>query len=523
VIPLTLAEVAAATGGRLADGAAPDAVVTGGVVIDSRAVAAGDLFVAFPGERVDGHDYAAGAVATGAVAVLATRSTGVPAVLVDDAQTALGRLARAVVDRLPDLTVVALTGSSGKTSTKDLLGALLARLGPTIAPVGSFNNEIGHPLTALRCDTGTRYLVAEMGARMPGNIAYLCGITPPKVALALNVGTSHLGIFGSREVIARTKGEIVEALAPDGVAVLNADDPLVAAMASRTTARVVTFGRAPGADVRAEDVRLDGAARPRFRLVAAGGAADVALGLHGEHHVSNALAAAAVALELGLPVADLAQALSGATAASRWRMEVHERADGVTVVNDAYNANPDSVRAALEALAAMGRGGTADGTSGGSAGSRRTWAVLGEMKELGDDSAAEHDTAGRVAVRLGVSRLVAVGDPARPYQAGYRTGAAHESAAEGARDERALWVPDADAALDVLRDALQPGDVVLVKASRSVGLDRLATRLLETPVTVGGGVADGRSAAPGVPVPPVAAAAGEDGDDRAGRKEGRTP
>ncbi|WP_088288963.1 UDP-N-acetylmuramoyl-tripeptide--D-alanyl-D-alanine ligase [Kineosporia sp. A_224] len=507
MIPLTLAEVAAATGGRLVDGAAPDAVVTGGVVIDSRAVTAGDLFVAFPGERVDGHDYAPGAVAAGAVTVLATRSTGVPAVLVDDAQTALGLLARAVVDRLPDLTVVALTGSSGKTSTKDLLGVLLARLGPTVAPVGSFNNEIGHPLTALRCDTGTRYLVAEMGARMPGNIAYLCGITPPRVALALNVGTSHLGIFGSREVIARTKGEIVEALAPDGVAVLNADDPLVAAMASRTTARVVTFGRAPGADVRAQDVRLDAAARPRFRLSAAGGSADVALALHGEHHVANALAAAAVAIELGLPVADAAQALSGATAASRWRMEVHERADGVTVVNDAYNANPDSVRAALEALVAMGRG--------DAVGARRTWAVLGEMKELGDDSAAEHETAGRLAVRLGVSRLVAVGDPAAPYAQG--------AAAAGAPDGAAVGVPDADAALDLLRDALQPGDVVLVKASRSVGLDRLATRLLETPVTVGGGVADGGSSAPGVPVPPVAVAAGEDVEDRAGRKEGNAP
>jgi UDP-N-acetylmuramoyl-tripeptide--D-alanyl-D-alanine ligase len=515
VIPLTLAEVAAATGGRLVDGAAPDAVVTGGVVIDSRAVATGDLFVAFPGERVDGHDYAPGAVAAGAVAVLATRPTGVPAVLVDDAQTALGLLARAVVDRLPDLTVVALTGSSGKTSTKDLLGVLLARLGPTVAPVGSFNNEIGHPLTALRCDTGTRYLVAEMGARMPGNIAYLCGITPPRVALALNVGTSHLGIFGSREVIARTKGEIVEALAPDGVAVLNADDPLVAAMAARTPARVVTFGRAPGADVRAQDVRLDAAARPRFRLTTAGGTADVALALHGEHHVSNALAAAAVALELGLPVADAAQALSGATAASRWRMEVHERADGVTVVNDAYNANPDSVRAALEALAAMGLGGASGGASGGTSGVRRTWAVLGEMKELGDDSAAEHDTAGRLAVRLGVSRLVAVGDPARPYAQG--------AAAEGAPDGAVATVPDADTALDLLRDALQPGDVVLVKASRSVGLDRLATRLLEAPVTVGGGVADGGSSAPGVPVPPVAVPAGEDVEDRAGRKEGNAP
>jgi len=496
VIRLTLAEVAEATGGRLTGGAVPAARVTGGVLVDSRAVGAGDLFVALPGERVDGHDYARAAVGAGAVAVLAGRETGVPSVVVDDPQAALGALARAVVDRLDAMTVVAVTGSSGKTSTKDLLRVLLSRLGPTVAPEGSFNNEIGAPLTALRADEGTRYLVAEMGARMPGNIAYLCSVTPPAVSVVLNVGTAHVGVFGSRDVIAATKGEIVEALDADGVAVLNADDPLVAAMATRTRGRVVLFGESATADVRAADVRLDATARPRFRLEAPAGAAEVALALHGEHNVSNALAAAAVALELGLGLDDVADALGTARATSRWRMEVTERPDGVTVVNDAYNANPDSVRAALKALAAMGR---APGPGGRP---RRTWAVLGEMLELGEDSRGEHDAIGRLAVRLDISRLVAVGAGARPYH----QGASHE----GSWGEESAWVPDLEAALEVLRTDLAPGDVVLVKASRSVGLDRLAARLLRTPVTVGGRPADAAGAPVGAAVPPAEAGTRED-------------
>jgi UDP-N-acetylmuramoyl-tripeptide--D-alanyl-D-alanine ligase len=496
VIRLSLAAVAAATGGRLAGGADPGTTVSGAVVIDSRAVGPGDLFVALPGERVDGHDYARAAVAAGAVAVLAGRETGVASVVVDDPQAALGALARAVVDRLPALRVVAVTGSSGKTSTKDLLRVLLSRLGPTIAPEGSFNNEIGAPLTALRADEGTRYLVAEMGARMPGNIAYLCSVTPPSVSVVLNVGTAHVGVFGSRDVIALTKGEIVEALDSGGIAVLNVDDPLVAAMAGRTRGRVVRVGESPAADVRATQVRLDPAARPRFRLRTSRGSADVALALHGEHHVPNALAAAAVAVELGLGVDEVAAGLSAAGAASRWRMEVTERPDGVTVVNDAYNANPDSVRAALKALAAMGRAPGPDG------GRRRTWAVLGEMLELGEDSAAEHDSLGRLAVRLDISRLVAVGEGARPLH----QGASHE----GSWGEESAWVPDLEAALELLRSDLAPGDVVLVKASRSVGLERLAAQLLESPITVGGRPAGAAGGPDGAAVPPGERGTGED-------------
>jgi UDP-N-acetylmuramoyl-tripeptide--D-alanyl-D-alanine ligase len=466
MIAVSLAEVASATGGRLAGGADGQTVVTGPVVADSRQAEPGALFVALPGERTDGHDHAASAVAAGAVAVLADRELDVPCVVVPAEPgrlAALAALARFVIDRLPDLVVVGVTGSSGKTSTKDLLAALLGDRGPTVAPQGSFNNEIGLPLTALRCTASTRYLVAEMGARMPGNIAYLTRITPPDVAVVLNVGAAHVGVFGSREETARTKGELPEALTEDGVAVLNADDPLVAAMVTRTKGRVVRFGLGPEADVRAEDVRLDAWSRPSFTLLTPRGDAAVTLALHGEHHVGNALAAVAVAVEQGMTPARAAEVLAAARPASRWRMEVTTRRDGVTVVNDAYNANPDSVRAALKALAAMGR--PEDGAR------RRTWAVLGEMLELGDTALAEHDAVGRLAVRLDVARLVAVGEGARAIHAG----ASHE----GSWGEESAWVPDAAAALALLRSELEPGDVVLVKASRSIGLDAVATALLD--------------------------------------------
>jgi UDP-N-acetylmuramoyl-tripeptide--D-alanyl-D-alanine ligase len=480
VIAIGLPELAAVTGGRLAGGAgdlAEEAVVTGPVVVDSRQVEPGGLFVALEGTRADGHDHAVEAVAAGAVVVLAGREVDAPCVVVPDQLEALGALARHVVDALPALRVVGVTGSSGKTSTKDLLAVLLGAVGPTIAPVGSLNNEIGLPLTALRCDQGTRWLVAEMGARRPGNIAYLTRITPPDVAVVLNVGAAHAGVFGSREATAATKGELPAAVGEGGVAVLNADDPLVAAMAAHTRGRVVLTGRAPHADVRADDVSLDAWSRPSFTLRTPAGDAPITLGLYGEHHVANALAAAAVGLEAGLSPARIAELLSGARPASRWRMEVTTRADGVTVVNDAYNANPDSVRAALKALAGMGRP-EGDTPASPQPARRRTWAVLGEMLELGADALDEHDRIGRLAVRLDISRLVAVGAGARAIH----TGASHE----GSWGEESAWVPDAAAALALLRAELAPGDVVLVKASRSVGLDVVAAALLDD-VPVGQG------------------------------------
>lgn len=463
MIPLTLAELAALAGGTLSDAPDPAAVVGGPVEFDSRKVVPGGLFVALPGEHVDGHDYAAAAVAAGAVAVLAARPVGVPAVVVPDVLAALAEVAHAVLERLPDLVVVGVTGSSGKTSTKDLLAGLLAHLGPTVAPPGSFNNELGHPYTVLRATPLTRYLVLENSTRGVGHIAQLCQIARPRIGVVLNVGTAHIGEFGSRDVVAQAKGELVEALPPDGVAVLNADDPLVAAMAMRTAARVVRFGTAPAAEVRAADVGSDGRGRPHYTLHAGGGAAPVRLGLYGEHHVSNSLAAAAVALELGLPLAEVAGALSAARPVSRWRMEVTDRPDGVTVVNDAYNANPESMRAALAALVRMGD-------------RRRTWAVLGQMAELGADAAEQHDAIGRLVARSGVSRLVVVGGEAEPLHAG--------AVLEGADSVR---VPDVAAAVDLLRGALRPGDVVLVKASRAVGLERVALALLEPAGQAAGG------------------------------------
>ncbi|MCP2169543.1 UDP-N-acetylmuramoyl-tripeptide--D-alanyl-D-alanine ligase [Goodfellowiella coeruleoviolacea] len=488
MIPLTLADIATAVGGRLhnTDGSP---VVTGSVEFDSRRVGPGGLFVAVPGERVDGHDFAEAALRAGAVGVLAAREVPGPAVIVppvSDAHTralaltgdrdgsgaavlaGLASLARAVVDRLAPtgLTVVGVTGSSGKTSTKDLIAQLLGELGPTVAPPGSFNNELGHPWTALRADAHTRHLVLELSARGTGHIAALCRTAPPRIGAVLNVGSAHLGEFGSREGIARAKGELVEALpsaADGGVAVLNADDPLVAAMASRTSARVVLVGQDPKAEVRAEDVVLDEVARASFTLVTPQGSAPVRLTLHGAHHVGNALAAAAVALELGADVAQVAARLSAAQRVSARRMEVTTRPDGVTVLNDSYNANPESVRAALKTLAAMAR-------AGGPRGRRRSWAVLGLMGELGEQSTAAHDEIGRLAVRLDISRLVVVGEQARPMHQG--------ASLEGSWGEESVLVPDVDAAIALLREQVRPDDVVLVKASKSEALWRVADALL---------------------------------------------
>ena len=406
VIPLTLARIARITGGQLCHGD-PDAVVSGEVVIDSRRAGPGGLFAAVAGERSDGHDFAAAAVAAGATAVLATRPVPVPSVLVADVPAALAALARSVVDALPAARIAGITGSSGKTSTKDLAAQLVERLGPTIAPAGSFNNEFGHPLTVLRADAATRYLVLELSARGIGHIAYLCRVAPPRYGVVLNVGHAHAGEFGGLDQVARAKGELVEALPADGVAILNADDPRVLAMAARTQARVVTFSASPHArtphqtiqshvpqpSVRASDIRLDELGRPSFTLLTPEGSAPVTLRLHGAHNVPNALAAAALARELGMDLDGIADGLGAAVARSRWRMEVHQRADGVTVINDAYNANPESVRAAIDALAylvqhQLGQGG-------------RGFAVLGHMAELGGTSRASHEDIGEYAARVG--------------------------------------------------------------------------------------------------------------------------
>jgi UDP-N-acetylmuramoyl-tripeptide--D-alanyl-D-alanine ligase len=487
VIDLTVAQVAEIVGGELADVSDADAArlhITGTVEFDSRKVTPGGLFLALPGARADGHDHAAAAIAAGAVAVLAARPVGVPAILVRPSRAvdsrasvlehdadgsgaavldALARLASFVAAELVTggLTIIGVTGSSGKTSTKDLIAAVLAPLGQVVAPPGSFNNELGHPWTVLRATPDTDFLVLEMSARHPGNIAELAAIAPPSVAVVLNVGTAHLGEFGSRDVIAATKAELPQAVPPSGVVILNVDDAAVAAMADMTAARVVRVSRSGPADVWADDMRLDELARPRFRLHAHDFEVPVALAVHGDHQVANALCAAAVALECGATAEQVAAALADAGPASAHRMEVTTRPDGVTVINDAYNANPDSMRAGLQALAWMA-----------SEGGRRGWAVLGEMAELGEDAISEHDRIGRLAVRLDVSRLVVVGT-------GRSMRAMHDGAVmEGSWGGEATMVDDADAALALLRAELRPGDVVLVKASNAAGLGALAQALV---------------------------------------------
>lgn len=486
MIALTAAQIAEAVSGTLSATLDPATVLVH-VTPDSREVTAeGTLYVAKPGERADGHDFIDAALGAGAAAVLAERATHAPdgaahpAILVEDAVLAMGALAREVVRRVREhspTTVIGITGSAGKTTTKDLLAALLATQGPTVAPVGSYNGEVGVPLTVFRAELDTRFLVVEMGADHVGNIAYLCDLVRPDIGVVLMVGTAHAGSFGGVANIARTKGELVEALGPDGIAVLNLDDERVAGMAARTAAPITWFtadergvaraaedvaaGRASGL-VAARDVRADDQERPVFDLqVGTDEAAvrhPVASGLTGLHHVHNVLAAAAAAHAAGMDPAEIARGLDGLGPASRFRMERTDRADGVTIINDAYNANPESMRAALRTLATLGR------SSG-----RRTWAVLGEMLELGDARVREHTLVGESVVRLNIAQLLVVGAGARPLYIGALN--------EGSWGEEAHFVDDAAQAEAFLTEHLRPGDLVLVKSSNGVGLAALGERL----------------------------------------------
>lgn len=448
---IRLSEIAAICGGSVLG---EDRLISPEAFIDSRTAVPDGLFCAFRGENSDGHEHVTAALAAGAGAALVDHPLeGVgPLVVVDDVQDAMGQLAAAHVARLRrNLTVIAVTGSVGKTTTKDLLAAVLP--GPTVATRSSFNNEIGLPLTALRATPETRYLVLEMGADKIGDIAYLTSLVSPDLAVVLAVARAHLGVFGGIERVAEAKSEIIRGLRPGGVSILNADDFRVAAMAGIAPGRVVRFGREPRpagdvVAVAASDVELDPTGKAHFTLRAGDQIARVHLGLVGAHHVSNALAAASAAYALGVPVADIAHALSGRAASSPHRMAVTTRADGITVVDDAYNANPDSMAAALRALTAIARG-------------RRTVAVIGAMLELGDDEEQEHAAVGRLAGELGVDLVVAVGDLA-----------AH--AANALPAARARRCADLDDARTVLAAELRPGDVVLFKASNGSHVWRLA-------------------------------------------------
>ncbi|WP_235029919.1 UDP-N-acetylmuramoyl-tripeptide--D-alanyl-D-alanine ligase [Nonomuraea solani] len=456
---MTLHEIARVVGAHLHDVPDPGARVTAPSAVDSRAVLPGGLFAATAGAHVDGHDYAAVAIAGGAVAVLAARPVCVPALVVEDVQVALGLLARHLLTRISP-AVIGLTGSVGKTTTKDLLAQILERHAPTVATDRSFNNELGLPLTVLRADAATRYLVLEMGAGRKGDLTYLTGLAPPRIGLVLNVGTAHIERMGGGPAdVAQAKGELVEALPADGFALLNADDPYVIGMAGRTQAQILLYGRSPHAQVRAENVRMDQRARAQFELVTPTGRAPVALDLIGEHQVSNALGAAAVATALGLDPAAIAAGLTAARRRSGGRLEITERPDGITIVNDAYNANPESMRAGLRAAKAL-------------AGPRRTIAVLGAMGQQADASPARHTDIGRLVADLHYDVLITVGT-------GDPLAIAHAARSSG-QGVTVHTVADVAAAITLATTLLQPGDVVFVKASSEIGLATCA-RALATP------------------------------------------
>lgn len=455
MIPMTLAEIAHAVSGRL-DAVTDDQVtVTAPTAFDSRQVEVGGLFAALGGNRVDGHDFASAAIENGAVAVLASRPTGTAAIVVDDVVTAMSDLAHAVSTRYTG-RVLAITGSAGKTSTKDLLTQILTRRGSVVATQRSFNNEIGFPHTVLRVQADTDFLVLEMGARGRGHISHLAAIARPQIGAVLGIGSAHIGEFGSREAIAVAKRELVEALDATGIAVLNADDPLVEAMADHTRAQVLRFGTGPDADVRATDIALDASARAQFTLRHSDNAAPVTLGVVGEHHLTNALAAAALALSAGVEFVTVAEGLNGAWLISGSRMEVTERPDGVTVINDAFNASPESVEAALRSLATI------------AAKVRPTIAVLGEMRELGDAAPALHATIGRQVADLGIGTLITVGGRHAELMA---------TAARDAGSAQVTHVETKDQVLDLLSRGLRGRDVVLIKGANSACLFETAAAL----------------------------------------------
>jgi UDP-N-acetylmuramoyl-tripeptide--D-alanyl-D-alanine ligase len=468
MIALTLAQLTHVLDGQLhlAPGDSPQTVVSGAVDTDSRLIGPGGVFVAKPGEVTDGHLFVGAAVDGGAAVAIVEHTVDAPVsqIVVTDVIVALAELARHVVAAVRDagdLRVVGITGSNGKTTTKNMLARILEDEGETISPRGSFNNEVGAPLTMLRVTAGTRFLVSEFGASAPGEIARLAGLVEPDLGVVLMVGMAHAGGFGGIEATFAAKSELVRATRPGGTSVLNADDPRVAAMAPIAAERGVAvrwFGRGATADVRADDVevRSDGT---RCTVTADGVSAPLHLRVLGEHHVMNALAAIAAATAFGVPLEACIARLETVELAERWRMQPMG-SDRVRIINDAYNASPDSMSAALRTLAQI----TGPG--------ERTVAVLGAMSELGEYSDEEHDRVGLLAVRLGIQRIVVVGPEARRMYL--------EAVAQGSWDAEAVFFATADEAYDYLMGELRDGDRVLVKSSNAAGLRFLGDRLGES-------------------------------------------
>ncbi|THA38134.1 UDP-N-acetylmuramoyl-tripeptide--D-alanyl-D-alanine ligase [Streptomyces sp. A1547] len=450
MIPLSLQDAALVTNGLLTGTHDPGQLITGPLVFDSRDIPVGSLFCCLKGRTVDGHAFAAQAIADGAVAVLADQPVEGPAIVVPNVLVAMGQIAARVAVSYTG-TVIGVTGSAGKTSTKDLLTAILELDGPTVATPRSFNNEIGFPVTVSQVKPDSRYLLLEMGARGLGHIDHLCDIACPTISTVLGVGSAHIGEFGSRDVIADAKAEIVRALPVHGTAVLNGDDPLVAAMANETDANVITFGFGEDCDVRAEQVGMQLDGRPHFILVHGSTRRRIDLRVHGRHNVLNALAAAATAIAAGIPTDRIAQGLREAEISSGGRMEVTTRRDGVTVINDAFNASPESVLAALGALSDI------------AGATRRKIAVLGEMAELGEEAEAWHDRVTEHVVQLRPDLVIGVG-------------ADHmdRMLASMAKAGLTTTKPAADQLTAEISRVLVAGDVVLVKGANALGLEAVA-------------------------------------------------
>ncbi|MDQ4212957.1 UDP-N-acetylmuramoyl-tripeptide--D-alanyl-D-alanine ligase [Microbacterium capsulatum] len=468
MIALTLGEIAGLVSGTLhaVGDHDPASVVDGVVDTDSRQMTAGGIFVAKPGEHTDGHRFVGAAIANGAVVAIVEHLVDeeITQIVVGDVIDAIAELARGVVARVRaggDLRIVGVTGSNGKTTTKNFLARILSDEGETVAPIASYNNEVGAPLTMLRITDRTRFLVCEFGASAPGEIARLAGLVHPDVVIELMVGLAHAGGFGGIEETARAKAELVAAAAPTGTAVLNLDDPRVSAMgagAEERGLRIIGFGQSPAADVRASDIEVT-ASGTSCVVHVDGQAIALRLQVLGAHHVNNALAAIAATGALGVAPADAVARLETVEIAERWRMQPMG-GDDVRIINDAYNASPDSMAAALRTLAQI----TGPG--------ERTVAVLGAMSELGESAGDEHDRIGLLAVRLNIQRIVVVGADARRLFLA--------AVGEGSWDGEAVHLPDADAAFDYLKDELRPGDRVLVKSSNSAGLRFLGDRLGES-------------------------------------------
>jgi len=460
MIQLSVSEISAVVGGRVVGDASVQ--ITGGVETDSRRISSGSLFVAKPGEVTDGHLFVPAAQAAGAVAVLGQREveTNLPQIIVEDVVLALGKLAKRVVAEVRargELKIIGITGSNGKTSTKNMLNQVLSRFGKTIAPRESFNNEVGAPISMLLIDYDTKFLVVELGADGPGSIAYLADMCRPDIAVELKVGLAHVGEFGGIETTAAIKAELIEYISEGGTLVYNRDDAYCSAMAAGFAGRKVSFG-ATAADYTFSDAQLALDGTTAVVRYPDESNSQLQLQILGEHQLYNATASLAVADVLGLDRETALAALAELPLAERWRMQRVDR-DGISFINDAYNASPDSMKAALQALAVLGK-----------ATGRRTVAVIGEMAELGKFAAAEHDSIGRLVVRLNLNQLVVVGEGAKLVHMG--------ASQEGSWDGESKYFEQIDEALTALRGMLMSGDIVLIKSSKSANLRLLGDDLM---------------------------------------------